>query len=139
MHGTTVQMHCLLWVPLQVSWEQDLVFPVLDPLASVVICIFILKAAVDIFKDTVDKMVDKSCDEKTEQEMKTLIEKQVGVQQIDVLRIRLFGAKIYVDIEIAADGNTTLREGHEIAQKVHDNIEKQFPLVKHCMVYVNPI
>lgn len=113
--------------------------PVLDPLASVVICIFIVKAAYDIFKDAVDKMVDKSCDEEVEQKMRQVILSQKGVQNVDLLRTRLFGAKIYVDIEISADGNLTLREGHEIAQKVHDQIEKEFPLVKHCMVHVNPI
>lgn len=112
---------------------------VLDPLASVVICIFIVKAAYEIFKDAVDKMVDKSCDEEVEEKMRQLIASQNGVQRIDMIRTRLFGAKIYVDIEILADGNLTLREGHEIAQQVHDQIEEKFPLVKHCMVHVNPI
>lgn len=114
-------------------------FPVLDPLASVVICIFIAKAAYDIFKDAIDKMVDKSCDEETEEKMRRLIEEQQGVLKVDVLRTRLFGAKMYVDIEIAADGDITLREGHEIAQVVHDKVEEEFPLVKHCMVHVNPL
>ena len=114
-------------------------FPILDPIASVVICVFIVKAAYDIFKDAIDKMVDKSCDEETEEKMRQLIEKQKGVLKVDVLRTRLFGAKMYVDIEIAADGNITLREGHEIAQVVHDKVEEEFPLVKHCMVHVNPL
>lgn len=114
-------------------------FPILDPIASVVICVFIVKAAYDIFKDAIDKMVDKSCDEETEEKMRQLIEKQKGVLKVDVLRTRLFGAKMYVDIEIAADGNITLREGHEIAQGVHDKVEEEFPLVKHCMVHVNPL
>ena len=114
-------------------------FPVLDPIASVVICVFIVKAAYDIFKDAIDKMVDKSCDEETEEKMCRLIEEQQGVLKVDVLRTRLFGAKMYVDIEIAADGDITLREGHEIAQAVHDKVEEEFPLVKHCMVHVNPL
>lgn len=114
-------------------------FPVLDPLASVVICIFIAKAAYDIFKDAIDKMVDKSCDEETERAMREVILKQAGVQRVNMLHTRLFGARIYVDIEISADGEMTLREGHEIAQEVHDRIEEEFPLVKHCMVHVNPV
>lgn len=114
-------------------------FPVLDPIASVIICVFIVKAAYDIFKDAVDKMVDKSCDEETEEKMRQLIKEQQGVLKVDVLRTRLFGAKMYVDIEIAADGDITLREGHEIAQVVHDKVEEEFPLVKHCMVHVNPL
>lgn len=83
-------------------------YPILDPIASVVICIFIGKAAYDIFKDAVDKMVDKSCDEKTIQKMREVIASQNGVENIDLLQTRLFGAKIYVDIEIAADKTLSL-------------------------------
>ncbi len=113
-------------------------FPILDPVASVVICIFIEKAAYDIFKDSIDKMVDKSCDQETIQKMRSVIENQEGVVRIDEMKTRLFGAKIYVDIEIAADGTKPLNETHQIAERVHDVIEKEFPMVKHCMVHVNP-
>ena len=87
----------------------------------------------------VDKMVDKSCDEKTIQKMREVIASQAGVENIDLLQTRLFGAKIYVDIEIAADKTLSLENAHEIAQRVHDAVEKNFPLVKHCMVHVNPM
>lgn len=113
-------------------------FPICDPLASLVISLFICKAAYDIFKDAVDKMVDKSCDRETQDKIKEIVMSQYGVQGIDLLKTRMFGAKIYVDIEIAADKNQTLLAAHEIAQKVHDVIEKEFPMVKHCMVHVNP-
>lgn len=72
-------------------------FPVLDPIASVVICLFILKAAIDVFRDAVDKMVDKSCDEKTMEEMRQVICKQDGVLGISSLQTRMFGSRIYVD------------------------------------------
>ena len=114
-------------------------YPILDPVASVVICIFIAKAAIDIFRDAIDKMVDHSCDEKTVQEMREVILETEGVQRIDVLRTRLFGSKIYVDIEIAADDDMTLKEAHTIAEEVHRSIEKKFAEVKHCMVHVNPV
>ena len=58
--------------------------------------------------------------------------------RVDSLRTRRFGRKIYVDIEIAADAGLSLREAHDIAQQVHDEIEKDFPEVKHIMVHVNP-
>ena len=57
---------------------------------------------------------------------------------IDLLQTRIFGNKIYVDIEIALDGTLTLQEAHGIAEKVHDDIEFYFPKVKHIMVHVNP-
>ena len=114
-------------------------FPILDPLASVVIGLLIVKASVDIFRDAIDKMVDRSCDEKTEKEMRETILKVDGVKRIDLLQTRLFGSKMYVDIEIAADGAQTLDAAHEIAEKVHHAIEETFTEVKHCMVHVNPI
>lgn len=114
-------------------------FPIMDPLASVVICIFIVKAAFDIFRDSVNKMVDTSCDGKIINQMRDVIMEQEGVLKIDVLKTRMFGSKIYVDIEIGADAAQTLKEAHEIAENVHDAIEGEFQAVKHCMVHVNPV
>ncbi len=113
-------------------------FPVCDAVASLCICFFIAKAAYDIFKDAVDKMVDKACDEETENELKNCALAQEGVLGVDLLRTRVFGNKIYVDIEIRADGDETLREAHGIAERVHDSIEREFVKVKHIMVHVNP-
>ena len=114
-------------------------YPIMDSLASIVICFFIGKAAYDIFKDAMDKMVDRSCDEKTQEKMRKVVLEQEGVFRIDVMRTRLFGAKMYVDLEIAADGNLSLSESHQIAETVHRAIENNFQEVKHCMVHVNPI
>ena len=112
--------------------------PILDPSVSVGICICIGKAAVDIFRDAMDKMVDKSCDEETIRNMESAIISTPGVEGIDLLRTRMFGAKVYVDIEISANGDMTLNDSHKIAESVHDTIEQEFPQVKHCMVHVNP-
>ena len=113
-------------------------YPLMDPLASLVICVFIEKAALDIFKDAINKMVDKACDEDTEQAIRECAEKQPGVIRVDMLKTRVFGNKIYVDLEIGADGNETLREAHAVAEEVHNRIENEFPKVKHIMVHVNP-
>jgi cation diffusion facilitator family transporter len=113
-------------------------FPVMDSVASLVIFVFIAKAAYDIFMDAVDKMVDHSCDEETEQQIYDCIMKNEEVLGIDLLHTRIFGNKIYVDIEIALDGSYTLNKAHEIAEMVHDDIERNFPKVKHIMVHVNP-
>lgn len=113
-------------------------FPFLEPAASLLICLFILKAAFDIFKDAVDKMVDHSCDVETEEKIRACVMTQEDVLGIDMLKTRVFGNRIYVDIEICADGSKTLCEGHEIAEKVHEAVERDFPKIKHIMVHVNP-
>ncbi len=113
-------------------------FPVMDSIASLVIFVFIVKAAFDIFKDAMDKMVDHSCDEETEKQIYDCVMKNENVMGIDLLQTRIFGNKIYVDVEIQADASYTLQEAHTIAETVHNDIERNFPKVKHIMVHVNP-
>lgn len=113
-------------------------FPIMDSIASLVIFVFIVKAAFDIFKDAMDKMVDHACDEDTQKALYECIMKNPDVLGIDLLQTRIFGNKIYVDVEIQADASYTLKQAHEIAEVVHDEIEKNFPKVKHIMVHVNP-
>ena len=114
-------------------------YPIFDPIASVIICIFILKAAFEIFMDSINKMTDKACDDETIEIIRTLILKQEGVLGIDQIKTRLFGDRIYVDVEIQADGNISLKQAHDIAHYVHDAIENNIPKIKHCMVHVNPV
>ena len=66
-------------------------FPVMDSIASIVIFVFIAKAAYDIFKDAMDKMVDHSCDDETEKEMRDFVLAQKEVLSVDLLHTRIFG------------------------------------------------
>ncbi|MCI5857205.1 MAG: cation diffusion facilitator family transporter [Agathobacter sp.] len=113
-------------------------FPIMDSIASLVIFVFIVKAAYDIFKDAVDKMVDHSCDEQTEKQIYECVIQNKDVLGVDLLQTRIFGNKIYVDVEIEVNASYPLREAHNIAECVHNDIEKTFPKVKHIMVHVNP-
>ncbi len=112
-------------------------FPVMDSIASLVIFVFIVKVAYDIFKDAVNKLVDHSCDEETERQIYDRVMQNEEVAGIDSLHTRIFGNKIYVDLEIAVDGSYTLKRSHEIAEEVHTDIETSFEKIKHIMVHVN--
>ena len=112
-------------------------YRVVEPIASLVICLLILKATYDIFKDAISKMVD-SGDETVEQEIRELALQQKDVLGVDLIHTRVFGNRIYVDIEICADGQMSLEDSHAVAERVHDVIERSFPKVKHIMVHVNP-
>ncbi len=113
-------------------------FPIMDPIASLVICILILKVAYDIIKEAIDKMLDTSCGKEFEQSIRDFVEKQPGVQGIDLLHTRQFGNKIYIDLEIAVRRDISLIDAHDIAESVHSSVEKEFPKVKHVMIHVNP-
>lgn len=113
-------------------------YNILDALASIVISGFILKVALEIFNDAVDQMIDHACDKKFQDDLVSLIIGQEGVIDIDDLKTRLFGNKVYIDLELQVNGNYDLRHAHAIAHQVHDIIESSFPIVKHCNIHVNP-
>ena len=112
--------------------------PILEPIASIVICLFIFKVAIDVFHNAIDQMVDHCCDDETEEKLRACAARQEGVKGIDVLHTRMFGARVYVDIEIRVDGEMRLTDAHRIAENVHDALENEFPEIKHVMVHVNP-
>ena len=114
-------------------------FPILDPLAGIAICVFIIKAAVSIFREAVDRLTDRACDDETNALIHSVIMSQKDVEGIDQLWTRLFGNKIYVDVEITVNGAKSLTEAHGIAQLVHDAVEGSVPNIKHCMIHVNPV
>lgn len=113
-------------------------FPILDPLAGLVICGFILETSIKIIKEATDKMVDHACDEDMYGQIQEVISHIAGINRIDDMKTRLFGDKIYVDVEVSINGTLTLYEAHQIAEDVQKQIEEQFHEVKHCMVHVNP-
>lgn len=113
-------------------------YPIMDSVASVVICLFIFKVAYEVIKDAIDQMMDTACDQEIEKEMVDFVKQQPGVKHIDVLTTRQFGSKAYADVEISVDSKLTIVEAHKISEHVHHGLEANFPQVKHVMVHVNP-
>jgi cation diffusion facilitator family transporter len=113
-------------------------FPFLDPAAAILICLFIFKVALDVFREAVGKMTDHACEDNIVEEIRTTALSHEGVLSVDEVKTRLFGDKFYLDIEISVDGSQTLFDAHIIAKQLHDVMEAKFDNLKHCMVHVNP-
>lgn len=113
-------------------------FPALDPIAGIVVSIFIIKVGVDLYIKSVKELTDESASDELIIEMKEKIYSIEGVEEIKSLKSRVFGNKIYVDLEIFVDQDITVKEGHDIAEKVHDKLEKEIQDIKHCMVHMEP-
>ncbi|MCF0110552.1 MAG: cation transporter [Erysipelotrichaceae bacterium] len=113
-------------------------YPIMDTLASMVISVFIVKAAYDIFMQAISQLVDHAVDDETQENIRNLVRANENVKNIDSMRTRMFGSKIYVDLELAVEGTLTVKEGHAIAESVHDAIESTFANVKHCMIHIQP-
>ena len=113
-------------------------FKILDPLAGIVVSILIIKVGIEILMQGLNQLIDRAADDDTINTIKNTITNIKGVIGIDDIKTRLHGSKLYVDVEIAVDGKITVKEGHSIAETVHNKIENTIPDVKHCMVHVNP-
>jgi len=110
-----------------------------ESIAVLIVALFILKVAFDIFKPAVGQLVDRAADKKDEDRIIEIASSVEGVIKVDEIKTRLFGAAIYVDLEIHVDGKLSVAQGHDIAQAVHDQLENDSELrIKHCNVHVNP-
>ena len=111
---------------------------ILDPIASIIIALFIIKVGIDIAKEAIDQVVDKSAPSEFENALREIISEKKNILALDSLKTRQFGNKYYVEIEIAVDDKLTVKEGHDIALDLHDDIESRYNNIKHCMIHVNP-
>lgn len=113
-------------------------YGVFDRIMGFVICLFIAFTALKIFREVTGKLTDEAADKQTEEKIREIISSDLGVTGIDSVNTRKFGDRIYVDIEIAVRPVLSITDAHEIAERVHDEIEREMPAVKHCTVHVNP-
>jgi cation diffusion facilitator family transporter len=113
-------------------------FTFLEPIASLVICFLIFKMAFRIIKIGFAQVVDQAADEQTRNYIKEISQGFEGVVRLDDIKTRMFGMKLFVDLEIAVDHTLSMTQAHDIAQRLHDCIEEKIPDVKHCMIHVNP-
>ena len=128
--GTLVGIACAYF--LGQKWR------IADPIAALVVAVFIFKVAYGIFHESIDRLVDRACDPSTVAAMRETMQRTPGVVRVDDIKTRLFGSRTYVDAEIAVDGALPLRDAHVIAEAVHHELERDYPDVKHCTVHVNP-
>lgn len=112
--------------------------PAMEPVASLVICVLIVKVGAEILIDALRSLSDSACGAGFEEQLRECVLAVPGVERIDVLRTRRFGSNAYADLEICVDRNLTVVEGHDIAEAVHKEAEKRFTNLKHIMIHVNP-
>jgi cation diffusion facilitator family transporter len=110
----------------------------LDPLASMVIALFIFRLGYKIIKTGVSQVIDESANDEQISKIKELVNENDNVRSIDEIKTRMFGLSIYVDLEISLDAHLSLEKAHQISEDIHDYIEKEMPDVIHCMIHVNP-
>lgn len=113
-------------------------FPILDPIASIAICLIIIKVSYNIAKTGFNQIIDTAASPEVENQIRSIIKNQSDILKIDSLKTRQFGNKIYVDIEVQIDKNKSFQDVHSLIHQLRLNIEQHNPSIKHCMIHANP-
>ncbi len=112
---------------------------VLDPLASVVVSIFIGKVAVDLLKNGLGELTERSLPDEVENEIISIVESFDGVVEPHDLRTRCIGNSYAIEMHILMDGNITLHKAHDTADAVEEALKKRFGEKTHIAIHVEPV
>ncbi|SHJ98282.1 cation diffusion facilitator family transporter [Tepidibacter formicigenes] len=113
-------------------------FKILDPIAGVIVSLFIIKVGIDILRTSSNELMDYSIDKEEEEKLIKLVLNTKGVYNIKGLKSRRHGARAYVDLTICVNRKITVYEGHEIAHNVEERIIKEIENIKGVIVHVEP-
>ena len=113
-------------------------FKILDPLASIVVALFVSKVGADILLKSANELMDLSIGKEYEDKIISIAKNTQDVEDILDLRTRKYGSMAYVDLVICVDKNLTVYKGHDIASNLEDIILKNMDFIKGITVHVEP-
>jgi cation diffusion facilitator family transporter len=111
---------------------------ILDPLAAVVVSIFILKVALEILTGSIRELTEESLDEEVEAEIVELASSTPGVVDPHQLRTRRLGSDIAIDLHVRVDPDMPVHEAHAIASAIEQRIRARFGESTFLSVHVEP-
>ncbi|MDV6378045.1 cation diffusion facilitator family transporter [Sporosarcina sp. GW1-11] len=109
-----------------------------DPIAGIIVSILVFRIAMDIGKESVDILMEKSVSDERLVAFEEIIRSMPEVKRIDRLRAREHGHYILVDIRIGVTGNLTIQEGHMISSRLRNLIMAQNEDVDEVLIHLNP-
>lgn len=112
---------------------------VLDPIASVIVGLFIIKVAVFLLRDGIGDLMEHSLPDEVENEILQLTASVQGVAEPHDLRTRRIGNHYAIELHILMDGNMPLREAHDKASEVEDLLRSHYGEDTHIAVHVEPM
>ena len=112
---------------------------VLDPLASVVVGIFIARVSLDLLKGGIGDLTEQSLPDEVEQEILQLAGSVEGVEEPHDLRTRRIGNPYAIELHILMDGNIPLLVAHDRATEVEELLRRHYGEETHVVVHVEPL
>ena len=112
---------------------------VLDPIAAVIVSIFIIKTALSLMKQASDELLEKSLPEETERKIKEIAEAEAGVSGIHNLRTRRIGNRISIEMHLRMPGDLTLYEAHRRATDIEQELRCHFGDGTYINLHIEPL
>ena len=129
--GTAVGIGGAIW--LGQRWT------VLDPLASIVVGLMLVKVAWELLKISIGELTECSLSAETEQEIMTIIQSFDDVQEPHNLRTRRIGSRIAIEAHVRMDGSLPLEIVHERATTIEQKLKERFGKETHVTLHMEPI
>lgn len=111
---------------------------VLDPVASVIVGLFIVKVSISLLRRGIGDLMEESLPDEVEAEILRLAGSVDGVTLPHDLRTRRIGNHYAIEMHILMDGDITLREAHSKASEVEALLRKHYGRDTHVVVHVEP-
>lgn len=112
---------------------------ILDPIAAIVVSVFILKVAVDLIKPCVDELLERSLPAETEKQILDIITSFPEVSSPHHLRTRRIGNNYAIEVHIRIDGQTTLKDAHNVATDIEKRLKAEFGPETHIGIHMEPV
>lgn len=112
---------------------------VLDPVAAVVVSVFIIRVALKLFRPSIEELLEKSLPAEDEQCIMHTILEEPGVSAPHNLRTRRIGNNRAIDVHVRMDGNTPLNIAHQATRNIEKRLRKQFGNQLFINIHVEPL
>lgn len=110
-----------------------------DIIATVIVGIFILKIAVDVLKENISTIIgEQETDDEHLEKIKNIIIKDKKIISIDKINLIKYGSYFEVVGEVSMDENLTLKESHDVIEKIEQKLKKFDERNRYITIHVNP-
>ena len=112
---------------------------VLDPIASIVVGLFLVKVAAGLLRTSIGELTEGSLPEDTEREIEEIITSFPGVSEPHNLRTRRIGNRIAIEAHIRMDGSVSLLKAHDLTSQVERKLKERFGDDTHITLHMEPV
>lgn len=110
-----------------------------DPIAAIVVALFIVKVAYSLTRVAVEEMLEKSLPESVETEIMQIIGSVDGVSDPHNLRTRRIGPTIAIEVHVRVDGSMDVRGSHDLTKEIERALRGRFGDNTAVVIHVEPI